>query len=173
MPKKDNYAVSPIVSTVLLIGICVVFATVMFAWVSGFVFQSGFVPVAELVIYDKNNSSGNVTYIILMKTFRPKAEPKDVKCYICDKDGFVKASFGFPAEINKPYKYTIDLNGTKELNIIWYNGGGMIASYDRLKLTVNNTTGLDVSELKTLATYSLYLRHNPTGGSLIGVVRLD
>ncbi|MEW6069595.1 MAG: hypothetical protein AB1485_03175, partial [Candidatus Thermoplasmatota archaeon] len=130
---------------------------------------------AELVIYDKINRSGvsNVTYIILIKSFRPKAEPKDVKCYVCDENGMVKSSFSFPQSVNVSYEYSITLNGTKKLNITWLGKGGVISSYDRLNLTIHNTTKLDENERNALARYSFYLRHNPTGGSLIGVVKFD
>lgn len=159
-------AVSPIVGTVLLIGICVVFASAMFVWVSGFVFQSGFVPTCELAIIDYNKTSGRTNYTILIKTLRPRTDPKDIKCYIYDKDFSSKAVFNFPAKSGDGNK--VPSSSGFSGNLTWYDldKNGWASSYDQLNLSV------DVPGT-VLADCSFCLRHNPTGECLIGVVGLE
>jgi FlaG/FlaF family flagellin (archaellin) len=172
MLNHQKEAVSPIISTVLLIGMCVTFATVMFVWVSRLAYQTGFVPISELLIIDKINTTGvsSVSYIILVKTFRPSTEPQELCCYIVDEFELVQGSFLFPEKPETLKEGNVALNGTKITSIIWYSKDFRVSTLDVINITIYDT---DDDERAILATYSFCLRHTPTGGSLVGVVRFD
>ncbi len=168
--NKEVNAVSPIISTILLIGICTVFASVMFVWVSGFVLQSGFVPAGEMAIMERNNTTSNVTYYIRIEVLRPGTAPQDIKCYITDSSSITKAIFDFPKKDERK-SISVSLSSATNGNITWYddNRNSMVSNDDYIVLIIDAAT---VGDRELLRTYSFCLRYNPTGGNLIAAVGL-
>ncbi len=163
--KKNKEAVSPIIGVVLLLGITVVLASVMFLWVSSIVLQSSSAPVGTLAV-EKTGNSTLVNYTITLTAFRPRTEPGDVVCYFYDENGVSKGSFDFPETPKQENSITININGNKNGNVNWTNDdNNMVSSYDTIKISIAGMG--NENDRKTLSTYSFALRYKPNS-ALIG-----
>ena len=159
---KNKEAVSEVIGVVLLLGITLVLASVMFLWVSSIVFQSGSAPVGDISIEKKETGSpSTVNYTVTLNSFRPKTDPKDIICYFYD-EYIPKGSFDFPATPN-PVFIKVNISGVeKSGSVTWTNDdNNMVSSYDVIKISIAGMG--NENDRKTLSTYSFSLRYKPNG----------
>ena len=158
--KKNKEAVSPIIGVILLLGITVVLASVMFLWVSSIVLQSSSAPVGDITIEKTGGNETTVNYTVTLNSFRPKTDPKDIICYFYDEDGISRGSFDFP---NKDCDIKVNVNGDKNGYANWTDEdeNNMVSSYDVIKISIK---GMEKENDRTLlSSYSFALRYEPNG----------
>jgi len=156
--KKNKEAVSPIIGVILLLGITVVLASVMFLWVSSIVLQSSSAPVGTLAV-ERTGNSMLANYTITLTAFRPKTDPKDIVCYFYDKNGISRGSFDFP---NKDCNIIVNVSENKNGVANWTDkdGNNTVSSYDVVQISIGVSNDNDRA---TLSTYSFSLRYRPDG----------
>lgn len=160
LTMKNKEAVSPIIGVILLLGITVVLASVMFLWVSSIVLQSSSAPVGTLAV-ERTGNSTVVNYTITLTAFRPKTDPEDIVCYFYDENGVSKGSFDFPESSESLVPIKVNVNVEKSGNVNWTNDdNNMVSSYDTLKISIS---GLNDNDKEILSTYSFSLRYKPDG----------
>ncbi len=158
---KNKEAVSPVIGTVLLLGITVVFASMMFLWVSSITLQTSSGPVGTLAV-DRKADSMFVNYTITLTAFRPKTDPKDVVCYFYEND-ILRGNFDFPETPESHIPINVIVNGDgKSGTANWTNDdNNRVSSYDIIKISIGDMG--NENDRKTLSTYSFALRYEPNG----------
>ena len=154
---KNKEAVSEVIGVVLLLGITLVLASVMFLWVSSIVLQSSSAPVGDISIEKERGGLSTVNYTVTINSFRPKTDPKDIVCYFYD--GVIsKGRFDLLSPGNSS---TVNVTGDDKIaTLTWHGDGNMVSSYDTLKIII---LGLTDDDKKVLSSYSFALRYRPDG----------
>ena len=147
---KNKEAVSPIIGVILLLGITVVLASVMFLWVSSIVLQSSSAPVGTLAV-EKTGNSTLVNYTITLTAFRPRTEPGDVVCYVYDENGMSKAMFSFSGPGSATDKTGIVEETKWEDN----DTNNRFSSYDIIQISIKR--------INEDSAHSFALRYKPNG----------
>ena len=145
---KNKEAVSPIIGVILLLGITVVLASVMFLWVSSIVLQSSSAPVGTLAV-ERTGNSALVNYTITLTAFRPRTDPGDVVCYVYDENGMSKAALTFSAPSTETSNGIVEkANWTDKDN------DHRFSSYDIIQISIDKNEK---------SAHSFALRYKPSG----------